>query len=212
VKFLSGLAVGLVLAVPPSEDSQPRFQSGGAPSLPPLAAAGGLVVVEAQIGLSGIVEDVVIIDDAPPFTETVVSVVKLWRFRPATSDGGAVSSRASVVALYRAPILMGGAPPPPTRTRAPSKEAPYPIETRTPAFPPQSIYEGVVMVEAEVDRTGRVENAAILSSAPGLDDVALEAARAFRFEPAERDGRPVRSYAIVVFAIPQPVTSPRLRR
>jgi outer membrane biosynthesis protein TonB len=51
-----------------------------------------------------------------------------------------------------------------------------------------------------------------LSSAPGLDDVALEAARAFRFEPAERDGRPVRSYAIVVFAIPQPVTSPRLRR
>lgn len=189
-----------------------RLQSGGAPALPPLAAEGGLVVVEARIVPSGLVEDVVVIDDAPPFTESVVSAVKLWRFLPAEADGSAVSSSALVVALFRAPVLMGGSPPPPRRLAAPSNDVPRLVDTRVPAFPPQALYEGVVMVELEVKERGEVESAAILSSAPGFDEVALEAARAFRFEGARREGRPVPSYAVLVFGMPQPATALRPRR
>jgi TonB family protein len=170
------------------------------------------VVVEARIVPSGLVEDVVVIDDAPPFTESVVSAVKLWRFLPAEADGSAVSSSALVVALFRAPVLMGGSPPPPRRLAAPSNDVPRLVDTRVPAFPPQALYEGVVMVELEVKERGEVESAAILSSAPGFDEVALEAARAFRFEGARREGRPVPSYAVLVFGMPQPATALRPRR
>jgi TonB family protein len=190
----------------------PRFLSGHPPRLPPLTSAGGLVVVEARIAASGIVEEIILVDDAPPFTDALVKAMTLWRFEPATSDGKAVPSRVSVTALFRAPVLMGGAPPPPARVARPSGETPFPTSTTPPAFPPQALYEGVVMVEVEVDREGSVAEAILLSSPSGFDEVALEAARKFGFQPARREGVPLAAYAILVFGLPQPVTDPLIRR
>jgi hypothetical protein len=106
------------------------------------------VGLELQIAPSGIVQDAIVIDDSPPFTEEIQKVVRLWRFDPARLDGERAVSRVAVIALFRAPILLGGSPPPPKRLSNPSSEIPYPTSTATPAFPPQAIYEGVVMLEA----------------------------------------------------------------
>jgi TonB family protein len=190
----------------------PRFLSGEPPRLSPLAAGGGIVVAEARIAPSGIVLDLPIVDDAPPFAEEIRRVVRLWRFAPATADGEAVDSRAAIVAIFRAPVLNGGAPPPPRRVAAPSGEVPYPRNAPTPVFPPQALYEGVVMIEAEVSEGGVVSDVEVLRSAEGFTEVALEAARAFRFEPARREGAPLRAHAVLIFGFAQPVTRPRVPR
>ena len=48
--------------------------------------------------------------------------------------------------------------------------------------------EGVVIVEAKIDGTGRVTEARILRSIPLLDEAALDAVRQWEFEPVVIDG------------------------
>jgi TonB family protein len=206
---LSALLVPLSGTAVPQEGGYvpPRFQSGQFPPIHPNAQNGGLVVVEIQIAASGIVTDATVVDDAPPFTEAIEKVARLWKFQPATLDGAPIASRASVVALYRAPTLLGAEPPPPERASSPSGEVPYPTYTVTPTYPPNALFEGVVAIQVEVDAGGGVESAAVLSSGQGFDSVALEAARQFRFEPAKRQGHPIPAYAVVIFGFAQPVTN-----
>jgi len=209
---MKALLMGLLWLAPQEAFVPARFASGTAPALAPLAPNGGLVGLELRIAPSGIVQDAIVIDDSPPFTEEVKKIIRLWKFDPARLEGERTSTRVAVVALFREPILLGGAPPPPKRLSSPSPEIPYPTSTATPAYPPQAIYEGVVMMEVEVDEKGAVADVETLGQAEGFAAVAVEAARQFRFQPAKRDGRPVRSYAVLVFGFPQPVTPVRPRR
>lgn len=201
------LLFGLLL-LSQEESAAARFLSGNPPALPPLAADGGLVGLELRIAPSGIVQEAIVIDDSPPFTEEMKKVVRLWRFEPPEGRG---SHRVAAFALFRAPTLLGGAPPPPERISSPSLEIPYPISTATPAYPPQAFEPGVVMLELAVDERGAVSGVEILRHAGGFDAVAVEAAWKFRFEPAEREGISVPSYAVLVLGFPQPV-GPPLRR
>ncbi len=75
----------------------------------------------------------------------------------------------------------------PTRPRVISMEQPeYPDAAR------EAEIEGRVRVELHVDETGAVTSARVLEGlGHGLDEAALAAARAARFEPATRCGRPV---------------------
>jgi TonB family protein len=205
---------GLLLALfsmAQAEVAASRFASGNAPDLPPLAQDGGLVGLELRIAPSGIVQEAIVIDDSPPFTEEMRKVVRLWKFEPPVVDGAPAAARVAVLGLFRAPTLLGGAPPPPKRIAGPSGEIPYPTSTATPAYPPQALESGVVMLELEVDEKGAVADIEILNQTEGFDAVAVEAARKFRFRPATRGGSPLRSFAVVVFGFPQPVTPLRPR-
>ncbi len=205
------LLMGLLLSAPQEAFVPARFSNGTAPALAPLARNGGLVGLELQIAPSGIVQDAMVIDDSPPFTEEMRKVIRLWKFEPASDGGAPASGRVAVLGLFRAPTLLGGTPPPPKRVSSPSAEIPYPTSTATPAFPPQTLYEGVVMLEVEVDENGAVSHVEALGQAEGFAAVAVEAARQFRFQPAKRDGHPVRSYAVLIFGFPQPLTPVRPR-
>ena len=199
----------LLLPMAQGELTTPRFASGKSPVLPPLAANGGLVGLELRIAPSGIVQEAIVIDDSPPFTEEVRKVVRLWKFELANVEGAPAPARVAVVGVFRAPTLLGGTPPPPKRVSSPSAEIPYPTSTTTPAYPPQALSPGVVMLEVEVDEKGAVADVEILSQAEGFAAAAVEAARQFRFRAAKLDGHPVRSYAVLVFGFPQPVTPVR---
>ncbi len=52
--------------------------------------------------------------------------------------------------------------------------------------------EGRVTVKITIDEKGVVEKAEILKSIPELDEVVLESAKKYTFEPAENDGKPVK--------------------
>ena len=60
-----------------------------------------------------------------------------------------------------------------------------------PVYPSAAIaanLEGVVVVEAKIDVTGRVTEAKIVRSIPLLDQAALDAVRQWEFEPVVIDG------------------------
>ena len=77
-----------------------------------------------------------------------------------------------------------------------------PVETRPPVYPPRCLrmgIEGTVRVRVLVGEDGRVQEVTVGKSSgdAALDEAALEAVRYWRFEPAKRDGVPVRAWAVV---------------
>jgi protein TonB len=68
---------------------------------------------------------------------------------------------------------------------------PHKVRDVPPVYPPAAIaakVEGVVIVEANIDVTGRVTKARVLQSIPLLDEAALVAVRQWEFEPVVIDG------------------------
>lgn len=69
-----------------------------------------------------------------------------------------------------------------------------------PAYPPMARKNGVqamVVVRVLVDENGRVNEARVLRGHPLLDDAVVEAVRAWRFRPAQRDGHAVAGRKLV---------------
>jgi protein TonB len=77
-----------------------------------------------------------------------------------------------------------------------------PVETRPPIYPPRCLrmgIEGTVRVRVLVGENGRPQEVTIGKSSgeSALDESAMEAVRQWRFEPARRNGKPVRAWAII---------------
>jgi protein TonB len=96
-------------------------------------------------------------------------------------------------------------PPPPPPTPAPvarepvrvggDLKAPALVERVEPEYPPLAVrakVQGVVILEARVDRQGRVEDVRVLRSIPLLDNAAITAVRQWRYSPLLLNGQPER--------------------
>lgn len=72
---------------------------------------------------------------------------------------------------------------------------PKPVQVSQPAFPEEARAAGIqgrVRVELTVDTAGAVVNAKVVEGlGHGLDEAALDAARTYVFEPAQRCGKAV---------------------
>ena len=89
-------------------------------------------------------------------------------------DTGAADTGAEVPPLLKMPELLE------------FSEAPYPPEAEAAGI------EGEVLLELEIDETGAVRSAEVIGPAGhGFDEAAVEAARGFRFSPAEDASGPV---------------------
>ncbi|MCX7054408.1 MAG: energy transducer TonB [Proteobacteria bacterium] len=76
------------------------------------------------------------------------------------------------------------------------------LEMKPPVYPPRCLrlgIEGTVRLRVLVGEDGRPQDATIGTSSgdAGLDQAALDAVRTWRFEPAKRDGVPLRAWCIV---------------
>ena len=220
------MKIGLVIVVLAATlSAQPastpaRYSSGPTPALPALVVGGGEAFVELTVGRTGAVEKVTPLRSTPPFTQALVETVKSWRFTAATdttigADGipegpRPAVSKVLVAALFRAPTLLT-----PTHGERPADVAPpsadvaFPSSTREPPYPPQASRGGVVLIEATVDVMGRVAEARVIGAAPPFDQVALAAARQWRFRPARVNRRVTPTYVYLIFGFPQPVTGAR---
>jgi periplasmic protein TonB len=84
----------------------------------------------------------------------------------------------------RGPVRVGGA-----------ITAPALVSRVEPEYPPLAVraqVQGVVILEAIVDRQGRVEDVEILRSIPLLDAAAVAAVKQWRYSPLLLNGRPER--------------------
>jgi protein TonB len=131
------------------------------------------------------------------------------------SDGPGLAVPAAVAAA--APATKGTTPRPVATTHTVEKLAPAqgaaactdPVvrpKRKVPVAPKytmqarQAEIEGVVRVEVTVDESGRVIHARVLAGLGyGLDEAALEAAKATVFDPAMQCGKPVVGTAILPF-------------
>ncbi len=85
------------------------------------------------------------------------------------------------------------APTPPIRLHA-GMVPPRRIRDIVPIYPAMARtarVQGVVILEAVIDASGRVESARVLRSIPVLDQAALDAVRQWRFDPARLNNQPV---------------------
>jgi periplasmic protein TonB len=98
--------------------------------------------------------------------------------------------------LVGAPLPAPPPPAPPTVERAPVRiggalTAPALLERVDPVYPPiavQARVQGVVILEAVVDSSGRVEDVRVLRSIRLLDAAAMEAVRKWRYSPLFLNG------------------------
>src|SRR5438093_6660083 len=93
----------------------------------------------------------------------------------------ALVGRAQDVPL--APVRVGGNIPIPTKIR--DVKPAYPAEAQG------SGAQGVVIIEATIDVTGKVSDARVLRSIPALDNAALDAVRQWEYTPTVVGGRPM---------------------
>jgi len=112
--------------------------------------------------------------------------------------------------------LLPGEPGPPMPEGVPGGEGTEPgpavetpvywklklVDMRPPVYPPRCLrmgIEGRVRVRVLVGENGKVQEVTLdrSSGESALDESALEAVRTWRFEPASRNGVPVRAWAIV---------------
>lgn len=76
------------------------------------------------------------------------------------------------------------------------------VDMKPPVYPPRCLrmgIEGIVRLRILVGEDGRPQEVTLAKSSgdAGLDQSAIDAARGWRFEPARRNGEPVRAWATV---------------
>jgi TonB family protein len=196
------------------------FQSGSLPQIPVLSLSGGEVLLEVSVDEQGRVTGVTVLRDTPAFTESVMAAIAGWRFKPAedaaapapgqeidASTRRPIKSKVLVAGLFRPPALypitLGQ---PPRVIAAPSDAVPAPVVfPAMPLYPPQALFDGVVLAELRVGDLG-VASARIVQSSPGLNGPALSVLNGLTFRPARVNGLPTTAMVYVVAAFRQPVT------
>jgi protein TonB len=112
---------------------------------------------------------------------------------------GDVSGSADLGAIVDGVGRFVPPPPPAPRVSAPVRvselvQPPRKIFDVRPAYPAiarQARVEGTVIVEAILDRTGRIDRMRVVQSVPLLDPAALDAVKQWRYTPTVLNGQPV---------------------
>lgn len=107
----------------------------------------------------------------------------------------------AVVDETATPLATDGAPLPTGISPAPGNQ-PVPISSPAPRYPSAALRRregGTVLVRVEVDPAGMPVGVALVqrSGSRDLDRAAMQAVRAWRFQPAQRNGQPVAGSLVI---------------
>jgi hypothetical protein len=191
----------------------PILVSAAPPSLPgPNVVAGGEVLIEATVDISGAVVRPIVLRTTLPFTNMVLDAISRWRFTPAHAPDPegrdrVITSQILIGAAYRPPQLGNG----PTLGTRPadvasaSPSSPYPVTTAVPAQPLQAVSPGMVLMELSLNESGATSAVRTVGGDTSFESAARDALTGWRFRGATVDGRPVPSKAYVAMGFPLPV-------
>jgi len=193
-------------AAPLPAGDLPVLVSASVAPVPYGARAAGVVLLAVDVDAQGRPGEVRTLKEVAPFGTELRESVRGWSFEPAREGNRAAPTKVLVVGVFRPAMLLFPRPPVPARPERPEDaDVPFPASIAVPPYPPNAVGEAFVVVEATVDADGSVTDARVVGEASGFDGAALETARAWGFEPARRDGRPVPGRVCFVFAFRQPV-------
>jgi protein TonB len=149
----------------------------------------------------------------PELLAPAEEALRQWTFRPLLVLDRPVQSIAMVSITFGGAGATPTAPAPgPAAGTLPrfgeyvfTEELPEVITKVQPAYPEgarRSGVQGVVVVQALVDRDGRVVDTRVVKSTPLLDDAAVGAVRQWVFKPARTKGLPVAVWVAVPVKFP----------
>lgn len=201
------LATPMLAGEEPYAADDPRVEppvriSGETPGFPPPALEHcyeGTVELEALVAADGTVSKVAIVEDEHfGLGRAAAAAVFTWTYQPARlrTTGATVSARTPVTVEFTSPcpgqdrlnsqpLRVGGDVSAPKKISSPAPQ--YTQAAR------EACVQGVVILEALVNKLGVVESVRILKDLPGgLGAAATKAVREWSFEPAtSHDGQPV---------------------
>ena len=163
---------------------------------------GGVVIMEAIIGVDGKVRDVRVVRSAPLFDNAAIDAVKKWEYTPPRLvDGTPTPVVMTVTVTFTLDGQSGGtvvAPPWPAAAGAVrvGGNIQSPRKTRDvravyPAAAQADRVSGAVTLELLIGPDGKVKDVRVLRSRSVFDQSAVDAARRWEFEPTVIDGVPV---------------------
>jgi outer membrane biosynthesis protein TonB len=179
------------------------LESARPPVPPPNTVGGGVVVVTATVDPSGRLQNPRILSGALPFSVAAMESVGGFQFRNNLRREVPVS----VTFLFRSRTTIADQP---TVIRAAASvgagESPaVPEFVVDPGYPAQSLAEGVVVLQAEINAAGIPQKVHAVRSAPGLSDFAARAVRQWKFQPSGQPGDLTPRTAIAVISFLRPV-------
>ena len=167
----------------------------------------GAVSVRAVVASEGKIKDLTVVSGSGEFSENAVAAIRKWHFRPVAVQGRFVETSYLVHVRFnpllkeansdielespKASQLLDASPAQPGLVHPKATYAPEPEfseEARKAGI------GGTVRIAMLVDTDGHPETVTLLCGAePSLNAKAVETAKLWRFEPATRDGKPVRA-------------------
>lgn len=178
-------------AAPPAPPAPPVMPAPRYPAEAAAANQSGRVVLKLLVGTDGRVKDVVVETSEPAgvFDAATVEAARTWVLSPSIEDGRPVEG------WVRVPVDFDAA------SAAPAS-LPNPVGNAPPRYPAEAFAAGQtgrVVLKVLVAVDGSVKDAVVEQSVPeGVFDAAtLEAARQWRFEPSQVDGKPVEGWVRV---------------
>ena len=137
------------------------------------------------------------------YIENSIAAVTLWRFSP-TKDlsGKRTRSLASITFIYDKVNIGTNLPRMETISPKPGScyMPPLPMKISRAEYPVHSIGTGTAVLTVRIGVYGSKSDIKIIKSVPLLDDaVSVNAVRGWEFQPAQFQGKPIPSTAIVAF-------------
>ena len=215
-----GFAVGLPIlyasdALPEPPDMMAFVMDAPAPPPPPPPPAPPLPAAKAPERAPNAAA-VPVEKPAPPPANTVAAPAEApSEVKPETGNEGTMATgKPAVEAGFEKGVtggveggIAGGVvsaappppPPPPPKPKGPVRvggqvKAPSLVHRVNPQYPAvaqTAQVEGTVVLEATVNKAGRVESVRVVNGNPLLDPAAIEAVKQWRYEPLTLNGEPV---------------------
>ena len=165
----------------------------------------GTVILGFIVNKEGRVANIkVLSSDHELFAEPAVDAVKYWRFEPAEMNGKPVACRVRIPIPFKirnSKILEDTNNGQPIESEESVYELnsvtkpPKPVKQSAPKYPQdlrKKGIQGTVTLRFIVSKDGKVVNVTVLSSDHELfEEPAVDAVKKWRFEPAEKNGKPV---------------------
>ncbi len=176
------------------------------PEIARQARVEGVVILQMTVDKAGAVADVKVLHSIPLLDQAAVDAVKKWVYAPLRVKDKPQAFEATVTIKFKLDEKKGSVT---TGSLAAAKgqagtgsavrasdtlKPPKLIKVVEPVYPEiakKSHVEGVVILEATTDTSGRVLDVRILRSIPLLDQAAIDAVKQWVYEPMKINGKPV---------------------
>src|SRR5215831_1773098 len=181
-----------------------HLSTGPPPRVPSKTAETGLVILSASVESTGNTTDPEVVHGSSPFVGPAIDAVRRWGFDTSKLKN---PRPIAVAMLFRTRTALPDHPFTFDMPSAPllTDSPPQPTMIIDPGYPIDSIAEGCVILQLQIDSSGKVQKTDVIQNIPTLTSSATRAVAQWQFLPARQDGKAVPGTVVAVISFLKPV-------